>query len=132
MEQGSATVSNKGRDEKYKGGKSISLEANERLVEIRREVNKGNFKKKFSEREILTAAILNFPESLVEKLRKDRASGEESMNKLLKDMYEKQKSDGLFEDYDQFLKQVVNPMLSGQLKSKSKSKKVPKGATNES
>lgn len=107
----------------FQSGKTITMEADERLKKIRGDINKGNFKKKISEREIISRAILCLGNDEIEKLKAERASGEEVMLSGLKDLFNASQSEGQEMCWDEFLKETVSPMLNSHLKSKIKNQK---------
>ena len=114
-------TSNESKEE-YKAGKSISVAANERLKKIREQVNKGDYKKRYSEREIISEAVLAFSEKHIERLREKRQSGRELTDGLVTKFFA-DSSESSEMSIDEFYKTVVAPALEQHLVKKSKSSK---------
>lgn len=99
-------------------GKSISLEADRRLKEIKDEVNRGGKTKfKYNEAEILSHAVLNFPTGKIGELREKRV--QEGLKQALAKISSDFSEAGLSVDFDALLK-----------KTKSSSPRQPKKAKN--
>ena len=107
-------------DENYAHGKSISIAANERLKEIRDEMNKGDLGNKYSLRDVLSIAVLEFPTHLIKKYQEQRVSGKESVDVALPEVFREYKESGGTLDMNEFLKKFIAPNLNQLLKQKGK------------
>ncbi|MCB0378078.1 MAG: hypothetical protein KDD33_06265 [Bdellovibrionales bacterium] len=108
----------------YINGKAISVEADRKLKDIRKKINDGSFKPSYSEREIISVALMEFPVHLIEVLKSKRVSGKDFVMLEIKENYQEYLNGGGTLDFNSYLKKEIVPILETQRKKKSKSVKV--------
>ena len=119
--------SNKSKD-RIVTGKAISVEADKKLKSLRQKINDGSFKPGYYEWEIISKAIMEFPNQLIEDLRAKRVSGKDTVMLEIEDLYQDYLSGGGKLDFNSFLKKEVAPMLGKKRKqSKATRQKVTGG-----
>lgn len=121
---------------KYKdrivSGKAISVEADKKLKSLRQKINNGSFKPAYYEWEIISKAIMEFPNHLIEDLRAERISGKDTIMLEVEEIYQDYLNSGGKLDFNSFLKKEVAPMLGKKRKqTKPVKSKVPQVQENQ-
>ena len=119
---GTNKVSTTKKIEKNKAqGKSITKEANERLKQIKDEINHGGgTKNKYNEGDILSFAVMNFPKELIASLRSQRIS--EGLREALGEVCQEFGVSGAELELETFLSKKLTTRFKGTKKSKSENK----------
>ncbi|MCB0364137.1 MAG: hypothetical protein H6624_16775 [Bdellovibrionaceae bacterium] len=102
-------------------GKSITKEANERLKQIKDEINQGGgTKNKYNEGDILSFAVMNFPKELISTLRSQRIS--EGLKEALGEVCQEFGVSGAEAELETFLSKKLTTRFKGSKKSKPENK----------